>query len=202
MTSAEPSPSGERRLGRRPGDPNDTRSAILSAARERFGEVGFDRATIRAIAESAGVDPALIIHHFGSKQGLFAAAHELPGDPARIIDQIIDLPAADRARALTEAYLSMVLHPGSTALSIMRTAATNERAAAMMHEFVTDVFLSRADELAPGPDGTLRLALAGSQMVGLAFLRGIIGVDVATRASVEDLIDHVTPTIEHYLNGG
>ncbi|NIR34980.1 MAG: helix-turn-helix transcriptional regulator, partial [Actinobacteria bacterium] len=70
-----------RKPGRRPGDPGVTRAAILDAARAVFGELGFERATIRRIAASADVDPGLVLHYFGTKQGLFAAAHELPFDP-------------------------------------------------------------------------------------------------------------------------
>src|SRR5688500_3038952 len=51
-----------------------TRAAILAAARSRFGTNGFDQTTIRAVAQAAGVDPALVIRYFGTKAGLFAAA--------------------------------------------------------------------------------------------------------------------------------
>ncbi|QRP51131.1 helix-turn-helix transcriptional regulator [Amycolatopsis sp. FDAARGOS 1241] len=37
---------------------------------QQFGELGFDRATIRGIAEAAGVSSGLVRHHFGSKQEL------------------------------------------------------------------------------------------------------------------------------------
>ena len=42
----------------------------------RFGEDGFDRATIRGIAADAAVSPSLVRHHFGSKQGLREACDE------------------------------------------------------------------------------------------------------------------------------
>ena len=51
-----------------------TEAAILDAARALFAETGFERATIRAVASRAGVDPALVMQYFGSKEGLFAAA--------------------------------------------------------------------------------------------------------------------------------
>ena len=87
--------SGPRQVGRRPGDPAVTRRAILGAARDRFGSVGFDRATIRAIATQADVDPALVIHHFKNKQQLFVAAHELPLNPGElIVPEHSDLMAA------------------------------------------------------------------------------------------------------------
>src|SRR5689334_16166735 len=51
-----------------------TRLAILEAARERFAADGYERATIRAIATQADIDPALVMRYYGSKEGLFAAA--------------------------------------------------------------------------------------------------------------------------------
>jgi AcrR family transcriptional regulator len=53
-------------------DPEDltARARIRDAAMQHFGEHGFERATIRGIAETAGVSSGLVRHHFGSKQGL------------------------------------------------------------------------------------------------------------------------------------
>lgn len=42
----------------------------------RFGAEGFDRVTLRAIANDVGVSPALVLHHFGSKEGLRKACDE------------------------------------------------------------------------------------------------------------------------------
>ena len=51
-----------------------TKAVILAAARERFAESGFERATIRAIAADANIDPSMVMRYFGSKDRLFAAA--------------------------------------------------------------------------------------------------------------------------------
>ena len=53
-------------------DPEDltARARIRDAALLHFGEQGFDRATIREIARTAGVSSGLVRHHFGSKQAL------------------------------------------------------------------------------------------------------------------------------------
>lgn len=48
----------------------DAPTRILDAADELFGEVGFDATTTRRIAESAGVNKALIHYHFKSKDEL------------------------------------------------------------------------------------------------------------------------------------
>src|SRR5690625_2629765 len=46
------------------------RARIRDAAIELFAEEGFARPSLKAIAEAAGVSPALVIHHYGSKEGL------------------------------------------------------------------------------------------------------------------------------------
>ena len=61
------------RTGRRPGT-SDTRDQILAVARRRFATRGYDATSLRAIATDAKVDPALLIHYFGTKEGLFTAA--------------------------------------------------------------------------------------------------------------------------------
>jgi DNA-binding transcriptional regulator YbjK len=60
----------------RPRDAAQTRADILAAARRRFAAEGFERTTLRAIAADVGVDAALVIRYFGSKQDLFATATE------------------------------------------------------------------------------------------------------------------------------
>ena len=50
-----------------------TKAQILAAAREQFAKVGFERATIRAIAADANIDPSMVMRYFGSKDQLFEA---------------------------------------------------------------------------------------------------------------------------------
>src|ERR687897_3533809 len=83
--------AGMARTGRRPGV-SGTREAILDAARRAFAEQGYQRATIRGVAELAGVDPALVHHYFGTKQELFVAAVRLPVNP---VEQLTTVLAAE-----------------------------------------------------------------------------------------------------------
>ncbi|MGN9844218.1 TetR/AcrR family transcriptional regulator [Nonomuraea sp. H19] len=77
-------------------DPEDltARARIRDAALRHFGEHGFERATTRAIAETAGVSPGLLRHHFGSKQALREAcdAHLV-----KLISRINEQASADTA---------------------------------------------------------------------------------------------------------
>src|SRR5690242_10771687 len=55
---------------------------IRDAAIEQFGEHGFG-VGLRRIAEAAGVSAALVIHHFGSKDGLRKACDDYVADEIR-----------------------------------------------------------------------------------------------------------------------
>uniref|UniRef100_UPI0039EF1783 TetR/AcrR family transcriptional regulator n=1 Tax=Bordetella sputigena TaxID=1416810 RepID=UPI0039EF1783 len=53
-------------------DPHD----LLKVGRSAFAKHGFEATSVRAIARDAGVDPALMMHHFGSKEALWSAIVE------------------------------------------------------------------------------------------------------------------------------
>ncbi|MGY5190550.1 UNVERIFIED_CONTAM: TetR/AcrR family transcriptional regulator, partial [Bacillus amyloliquefaciens DSM 7 = ATCC 23350] len=71
-----------------------TKAVILAAARDRFARSGFARATIRAIAADAGIDPSMVMRYFGNKNQLFAAAADFDL-------QIPDLSGVDPGEAGT-----------------------------------------------------------------------------------------------------
>ncbi len=81
MSSASPRAATPDPASREPdsavfGEDRTARARIRDAAIRLFGEGGFDATTVRAIAEAADVSPALVVHHFESKQGLRDAAEE------------------------------------------------------------------------------------------------------------------------------
>jgi TetR/AcrR family transcriptional regulator, regulator of cefoperazone and chloramphenicol sensitivity len=53
-----------------------TRESIVHTAMRVFGEAGIEPTSLREVARAAGVSPALVVHHFGSKKGLVAAVDE------------------------------------------------------------------------------------------------------------------------------
>src|SRR2546423_1191899 len=85
--AGEPDERVARRRGRRPAG-EDTRAALLAAAGGKSAERGYDKATVRVIAERAGVDPAMVNHWFGGKDALFVAALDIPVDPEVIFTQV------------------------------------------------------------------------------------------------------------------
>lgn len=141
-------PGRSRRSGRRGGD-SGTREAILAAARTRFGDLGYDGATIRGIAADAGVDAALVHHFFGTKERLFVAAMRLPLVPGEIVAGALAPGAREPGRSLGEHLLRTVLgawdvaEMRATFLGLLRSAVSSERAAGMLREFATEAILGR-----------------------------------------------------------
>src|SRR5918912_1852951 len=131
-------PRGRRRAG------EDTRAALLDAARVEFTERGFDGATVRSIAQRAGMDPAMVNHWFGGKDGLFVAALQLPFDPEDIVRRILDGDPRQLAERVLRTFLSVWDTNGGGALTaLVRSVASHEAAARMMREFVSRVIFGR-----------------------------------------------------------
>lgn len=191
--------STPRKTGRRPGDPAVTRTAILDAAKRVFGEAGFERATIRAIAVEANVDPALVHHHFGTKQALFAAAHEIPIDVPQLVLALAGLPKEQLAEQIVRMYLSIFGEPGSPALSLLRAAATNDPAALMLREYLESALLDNAHVLIDQPDARLRIALIGSHMIGVLFAREIVALPEIADRKIDELVPVLVPMVQRYL---
>jgi AcrR family transcriptional regulator len=192
-----------RRTGRRPGNP-DTREAILAAARDAFAERGFDTASIRQIATSAGVDPALVHHYFGTKEQLFLEAVGVPFNPADMIPQIIAEGVDHVGERLVLTFLEVWDSPrGPMVAALLRSAVTNEWTVRMVREFMVTQILRRAiKELnLEGTDGALRANLIGSQLLGLAVARYILRLEPLARASPDEIVAAVGPTIQRYVNG-
>src|SRR4051794_25139206 len=127
-----------KRTGRRPGAP-ETRDQIAAAARSLFAELGYERATFRAIAAAAGVDPALVVHFYGSKEDLFREVMAMPPAIADALEHIADGPRETAGRRLAELVVGALENPASreVLLGRIRSAATHPDAAALVRETVT-----------------------------------------------------------------
>jgi len=191
------------RTGRRPGTP-DTRDAILAVARRRFATCGYDATSLRGIAADARVDPALLIHYFGTKEGLFT---EATGFPLRLSELLTPLDGAtprEVAQSLVRGYLQVVDSDQSrnAILALIRSAVSNEKAAAMLREFLTAELLSNLAAISDFPNAPLRASLVAAQLVGIAMLRHVVRVEPVAKASPDEIAALVAPVIERYLGDG
>lgn len=191
-----------RRTGRRSGSP-DTRSEILEAAKRVFGEMGYDRATIRGIATEAAVDPSLIYHYFETKDELFAASIDLPIPPTETLRKVFEEGHDDLGRRLAETFFLVWEQEAARAslLGILRSAMGGEdQAVVAFRQFLTTAVL---DQIAPqiaGEDARLRALLMASHLVGIAMTRYVMRLEPITSASVTEIVDLVAPRIQSYVD--
>lgn len=195
--------SGERkRVGRRPGG-GDTRGAVLDAARSEFAARGYEAASVRSVARAAGVDPALVHHYFGTKQGLFVAALNFPFDPAVLTQQVFGGDLASVGERAVRFALTQWEDPvvRERLVATLRAAAGSDQVAQLMSGFAVREFIGSVAARLEGPDPMLRVELAMSQIIGLAMARYVLGVPPLATAGVEELVALVGPTLQRYLAG-
>ncbi|MEV4341726.1 TetR family transcriptional regulator [Streptomyces sp. NPDC049590] len=178
-TDAEPERKGQR-----------TRRRIMEAARRKFAEVGYERATIRAIAAEAGVDKASVIQYYGTKRALFREAvrwhvpiEELTTpDPARTVDNYL--------RAMLGSWAA---DPDSPMAVLLRTSMTSEEAAELLRRHVTEETVERVAAGIDAPDARLRAALSGAMMFGIATQRYLLRMPDLAEARLDDVLRLAAP---------
>ncbi|MEQ6900240.1 TetR family transcriptional regulator [Nocardioides sp. YIM 152588] len=192
------------RAGRRPGRA-ETSARILAAARGLFAERGFAGTTIRAVAAEAAVDPALVHHYFGTKEQLFRAAVDFPFDPEQVLGALTSDADGEPAALLARTVLRLWDSPetGAALAGFLRQVVADPAATDLVREYAgTNLFRVVARALLEdpdAPDADLRVALVASQILGLALLRRVIGVEPLASASADRLARLVTPTLTRYL---
>jgi AcrR family transcriptional regulator len=173
----------------------ETTADILAAARTRFGTDGYERTTLRAVAADVGVDPALVIRYFGSKQDLFAAAAEFTLD----LPDLSTVDPDDVAQALLPSFFA-VWEDDTTFVALLRAAMTSPTAADTMRQ----VF---AAQVAPAlaaitPDNTpQRAGLMGAFIIGLATTRYVLANPAVVDLSHDELIRWASPVVRQLLVG-
>ncbi|MEV3991911.1 TetR family transcriptional regulator [Streptomyces sp. NPDC049837] len=172
-----------------------TRAAILEAARERFAADGYERATIRAIARDAGIDPSMVMRYYGNKEGLFAAASEID----LRLPEIGAVPAKHMGAVLVSHFLDR-WEQDDVLTGVLRVGVTNDAGAERMRAVFKEQLGPIAAAVCPDPaDAPRRAALAASQFLGMALARYVVRLPPAAEMSREELIAWLAPTIQRYL---
>ncbi|WP_040686308.1 TetR/AcrR family transcriptional regulator [Nocardia vinacea] len=174
-----------------------TRAAILAAARARFAAEGFRKATIRAIAADAAIDPSMVMRYFGSKDGLFAAA----------VDVRLDLPdlAAADPDALGELLVRRFLaiwedQPDNKVLVILlRSSITDEGVSQRFRQIFAEQVLPAVLRFGDPADAQRRGGLIVTQLLGLALCRYVLELPPVVGLTREQIIADIAPTLQRYL---
>ncbi|MEU6841367.1 TetR family transcriptional regulator [Streptomyces sp. NPDC046716] len=172
-----------------------TRATILASARERFAADGYERATIRAVARDARIDPSMVMRYFGSKEGLFAAAVSidlrLPG-PAGIAPR-------ELGRTLVAHFLAL-WEKDEVLTALLRVAATHPAAAERMRGVLSEQLEPVARAVCPDPEqAPLRASLCASQVLGMALTRFVLRFPASAELGRDEVVDWLGPTLQRYL---
>lgn len=187
--------------GRRPGAP-DTRAEVLAAARASFAEKGFRGTTIRAVAASAGVDPALVHHYFGSKDDLFVAALQIPVDPREVLAPVVAAGPDGAGERLLRTFLGVWDDPEvqPALVALVRSIMSDDTGGLVREAFIPVVIGPvLASLVADRPEA--RIPLVVSQMVGLIVTRYVVGIPQMAAMPADDVVARVAPVLQHYLTG-
>ena len=190
-----------RKTGRRSGT-TQTREQIAIAARTLFAELGYERATFRAIAAAAGVDPALVVHFYGSKDELFREVMQLPPAWADAHVRVAEGPRSQMGRRFAALVLGGLEDERTRPIVLgrIRSASSHPDAAALVRETVTRD-LARLTKAIGNDQPDTRAVLIGAQLVGIALARYVVAVEPLASLPAADVVELVAPTFQHYLTG-
>ncbi|MER7149469.1 TetR family transcriptional regulator [Streptomyces lydicus] len=181
--------------GARPPRSAATRAAILAAARDRFAAEGYERATIRAIAKEAGIDPSMVMRYYGNKAGLFAAASEIEVHAPDLTHVPHDELGARLVRHFLERWES-----DETLTGMMRVGVTNDAGAQRMRKVFAEQIEPVLSAVCPVPEeAELRSGLIASQVLGMALCRYVLHIPPAVALSHDEVVAWLAPTIQRYL---
>jgi TetR/AcrR family transcriptional regulator, regulator of cefoperazone and chloramphenicol sensitivity len=156
------------------------RARIREAALKHFAEQGYERATIRDIAQTAGVSPGLLRHHYGSKDDLRKACDEYVLQALhRVNAQLLDDPTSSASTQQVSKqfgrYIARSLVDGSSTIRMIFDEMVT----------ITEQWLARADDARSDPptiDRRIRAALVTAMKVGIPLLHEhvsrTLGVDM------------------------
>jgi AcrR family transcriptional regulator len=170
----------------------------LRAARARFAADGYQRATIRAIAADAGIDPSMVMRYYGNKNRLFTVAVDVD---LRLPD-LTTIPRRNLGKALVSHFLDRwddgTVNDGL--LMLLRSAATDEIAANRLRTAFREQLAPVINKVVEDPEEAIqRSGLVATQMLGLALCRYILRLPPVAALARDEVVSRTGPTVQRYL---
>jgi AcrR family transcriptional regulator len=176
---------------------------IVGAARDEFAEHGWAGTTIRAVARAADVDPALVYHYFGSKEGLLDAATNPPQKWLENVAKVWTTPIDQLGAALITLLLASWADDeiGPTLRAILQTAAHESSTREKLRRVVEGSLMGVSELGSDERDRLVRSGLVSSQMMGFALMRYVWKIEPIASLTDGEAIAAITPNLQHYVNG-
>jgi AcrR family transcriptional regulator len=176
----------------RPRNAEETRAALLAAARLRFARDGYETTNLRDIAADVGVNVALIPRYFGSKEGLFQAV--IAFDRGRIVQAMQGPPEQLAERLLKQALVDPAGSDHDLFVTLLRSS-DYPPAAEYMH-MLLDLLSANLTTQTSAPDAELRADLVTALITGIVVLRRLVGKAPLAEATADALL----PSFQHMLS--
>lgn len=176
---------------------------IVAAAREEFAEHGWAGTTLRAVARAADVDPALVYHYFGSKEGLLDAATNPPQKWLESVAEVWTTPIEQLGAALITLLLASWADDeiGPTLRAVLQTAAHEASTREKLRRIVESSLMGVSELGSDEHDRLVRSGLISSQMMGFALMRYVWKIEPIASMTDDEAIAAITPNLQHYVNG-
>jgi AcrR family transcriptional regulator len=183
---------------RRVRDPEAKRAAILAAAREEFAEHGYQKATIRQIAQRAGVTHGLVVLHFETKAKLFVAAVPAQHLADNVAGDVDGLPERVARAYVERLERAESCHPF---VALVRGAASDQDDAKNVLRAMRETSAEIYRDVLGVEDVPQRVDMLGSLFMGVAFSRHVLADGPIASMTTEELVGHMTCAIRAILLG-
>jgi AcrR family transcriptional regulator len=173
---------------------------MLEASRVLFARDGYDHAGVRDVAAAVGVDPALVIRYFGSKEKLFA---EAISGRFGLGEGLFEGERSALGERLARHVLSKEGKGGGQfdpLLALLRSAP-NERAAALLRKGLDEQFVRPLARWLGGERAEERAGLIAADLFGLAFMRFVLRSAPLAAGETEHFVALVAPVLQSYVDG-
>jgi AcrR family transcriptional regulator len=176
---------------------------ILAAAREAFAAMGLAGTTIRAVARDADVDPALVYHYFGSKEGLLDAATAPPQRWLESVAKTWTTPVPELGAALLRLMLDAWRDDeiGPVLRAVLQTAAHDQGTREKLRRVVEGSLMGVSQLGVDEHDRLTRSGLISSQLMGLAMMRYVWRIEPVASMGEDEIVAAVAPNLQHYVEG-
>lgn len=175
-----------------------TRDAILQAARRQFMARSYDQVGVRDIAADAGVNAALVIRYFGSKEQLFTEM--LTAEVS-----LAPLFVGERA-GLGERLARSLLQKEAAAgqfnpmIALLRSLGS-EHGITLFRQLMDEQFTSPLAARMEGEDRALRASLIAASVTGLVISLTVVQSAALNDAELDTLVAWVGPMLQHFIDG-
>jgi AcrR family transcriptional regulator len=163
--------------GRPRASAQNRRDQIAKAAARLFSDLGYEKTTIRLVADAAEVDPKLVMHYFGNKQKLFVATMKVPGEVHAALTLLKLTPRASWGNRIADViWLAQKSGAFQTLVGVLRASASEREAAEMFREFYLENMLLPMVSQLDVDNKEIRAMMMSSIMAGYGFTSEIIGL--------------------------